>query len=179
MQTIVKNFRGIQEAHITINQIAGNQKIIDALDETGVRKKKLAQCLEAFTSSYIEPLCVDFGIPAVAIDADINVKMGDTTYPMLSASEQFRVRTVLQLAIAMLEKSALVIIDGADILDKGGRGKLLTMLVNSKMPALICMTLNNPTQAPDLAKAGVGATYWIEGGICKPIASAEISQKAA
>ncbi len=62
----------------------------------------------------------------------------------------------------------LLIIDGADILDQGARGRLLKMVLNSGIPAIICMTLNKPDMAPDLSAAGAGVTYWVENGTCKP-----------
>ena len=75
-------------------------------------------------------------------------------------------RAALQIAIAQLEKAGLVIIDGADILDKDGRARLMNLVVGLGIPAVVCMTLNRPDMAPDLAAAGVGATYWVEKGTC-------------
>lgn len=154
------------EARKIDGQIADNQLIIDALDETGIRKKKLRQFLTAFCDSFLLPLCDSLGMPPVTIDPDLAVKMGKTPYQMASGSEQFRIRTVLQLAIAQLEKAGLVIIDGADILDKDGRSRLLNLVVGIGIPAVVCMTLNRPDMAPDLAAAGVGTTYWVENGTC-------------
>ena len=160
------------EATKTATQITANQFIIDLLDETGLRKTKLGQCLDAFAAEYIKPVCSDLGIPPLLIDADMSVNMGDVPYQMLSASEQFRVRTVLQIATAKLEKADLIIIDGADILDKAGRAKLLATVMASKIPAIICITLNNSASAPNLEAAGVGHTYWIDGGVCKQVSPA-------
>lgn len=162
----LKALNKYHEARKIDGQIAQNQLIIDALDETGIRKKKLAGSLNAFCTSYVEPLCATFSMPAVAIDTDLRVKLGSTPYQMASASEQFRVRTVLQIAVAQLEKAGLVIIDGADILDRDGRSNLLNLMVGTGIPTVICMTLNRPDMAPDLAAAGVGATYWVANGTC-------------
>lgn len=160
-----------QEAKKAADQINVNQVIVDLLDETGIRKKKLAQCLDAFISNYIDPLCSDFGVPIVTIDSDLLVDMGGTPYSMLSASEQFRVRTILQLAIAQIEKASIVIIDGADILDREGRQNLLSTVQTAGIPAVICMTLNKPDQAPDLAENEIGMTYWIEKGKCRQLSA--------
>lgn len=165
-QSIVIKYK---EAHKVAEQIITNQKLVATLDETGLRKKKLGECLDAFTSHYIEPICNDFSIPLVSIDGDLQVTMGATSYPMLSASEQFRVKCVLQLAIAKFEKSDIVIIDGADILDGKGRSALLKAVYNVEIPAVICMTLNKPDQAPDLAKMNAGISYWLQNGTCKQI----------
>lgn len=156
-------------AQAAMQQVVTNQKLVKMLSETGLRKKKLADCLDAFIASYIDPLCNDFGIPVATIDTDLNIDVGTTSYAMLSESEQFRVRTVFQLAIAKLENASLVIIDRADILDKNGRTRLFTTIINAGIPALICMTLNNPDQAPNLSGNGYGISYWIEKGSCRPI----------
>jgi len=97
------------------------------------------------------------------------------TYSMLSASEQYRVRTVVQLTIAQLERASLVIIDGADILDQPARGKLLQTVLKNGIPSIICMTHNKPDTAPYLAAANAGQTYWVSDGTCRayPFAAPE------
>jgi hypothetical protein len=179
-RNIVVMVEKYHEARRISGLIALNQLVIDALDETGIRKKKLGGCLDAFAASYIAPICDDFGILPILIDPDLSVSMGDTTYPMLSASEQFRVRSVLQMAIAKLEGSALLIIDGADILDKTGRMRLLNAVMRTQIRTIICMTLNKPEMAPNLAEAGVGITYWVENGTCRTLTGgAEPNKQAA
>jgi hypothetical protein len=166
----LKTFEANRDAVKTAAQILVNQEMIDLLDEKGLRRSKLSDCLSSFVNHSIEPLCETFGIPSVALDTDLNAALGKTSYQMLSASEQFRVRVVLQVAIAQLENADLIIIDNADILDQSGRGRLLQIVMKSGIPAIICMTLNKPDMAPNLASAGAGATYWVEGNTCKPVA---------
>lgn len=157
------------QSQVAMQQVFTNQKIVAILSETGLRKKKLSESLDSFVASYIDPLCNDFGIPVATLDVDMNVIVGTTSYQMLSESEQYRVRIVYQLAISQLEGAQIVIIDRADILDKAGRTKLFTTIINAGMPALICMTLNTPDQAPNLANSGHGITYWLEKGQCRAI----------
>lgn len=171
-------FEKQRDASKTSEQITTNQIIIDLLDETGIRKHKLSQALDAFLASYVAPLCETLGMQPIYMDCDLNVAVGSVYYQMLSASEQFRVRTVLQLAIARLESASVVIIDGADILDQGGRGKLLAMVKDTGLPTIICMTLNKPDAAPDLAAAGIGETYWIENGACRAVSSMAAKEAA-
>lgn len=159
------------EAKKAVTQIATNQKIVDTLDETGLRKKKLSESIGAFVSSWIEPLCADFGIPPITMSVDLKVNMGATAYAMLSESEQYRVNVVFQLAIARLEKASLVIIDRADILDNPSRSKLMQMISKAGIPAVICMTVSNPSQALDLSSIGAGITYWVENGNVSPLNS--------
>jgi hypothetical protein len=163
------SFKAFTDARKAGGQITDNQTIIGMLDETGLRRTKLGQCLTAFRDSRLIHLCQSFGMPEMELSADLEVTLGTTSFPMLSASEQFRVRTVLQLAVAQLEHADLVIIDNADILDQAGRGKLLQTVLKAGIPAIICMTLAKPEMAPNLAAAKAGATYWVEGNTCKPV----------
>ncbi len=94
---------------------------------------------------------------------------------LLSGGEIYRLRAALQVAFAKIDGSAMVILDGADILDNQGRQGLIRMLAAAKVPALIGMTYAGPKAVPDLSLAG-GATYWIDGGIARPLAE---MQKAA
>jgi hypothetical protein len=75
----------------------------------------------------------------------------------------------LQLAIAKIENSDLIIIDGADILDQGARGRLLQAVRSIGIPTIICMTLNKPDMAPNLAAAGgwrhlLGGRQYLQAG---------------
>ena len=51
------------------------------------------------------------------------------------------------------------------MLDKRGRNGLFKALEVADVRALVCMTFSKREQVPDLAKAGLGRSYWIEGGI--------------
>ena len=170
-QARIVTFEKRKDAKGTADMISSNQKIIDLLETTGLRQTKMAQCLDAFQSSIIDPLVETFGAKPLTIDVDLNITLGGTPYAMLSAGEQFRVRCLLQLAIAKIEKAGLVIIDGADILDQGGRNGLLKAVISTGIPAIICVTVNKPDQVPDLAAAGKGVTYWVEAGSCQPVAA--------
>ena len=90
-------------------------------------------------------------------------------YALLSSSEQFRSRAALQLAMARLDQSSMVVIDGADILDAPARSGLFALLDEAGLPALVCMTLNRREQVPDLEAAGLGQSYWISGGVAQPL----------
>jgi len=100
----------------------------------------------------------------VTVDDTMDIRYGGRAYMFLSASEQYRVRAILQLCIATLDGSQMVIFDGADILDNAGRNGLLSLLVSSNIHAIVAMTFNKPESVPDLS--GVGKAYWIEKGIC-------------
>lgn len=162
-------FKKYTEASRVAGQIKGNQDIIDVLDEGGLRKQKMEACLAAFLTKYVNPVQQNFAIDQISLNGDLKAALGSTDYELLSASEQFRVRTVLQLAIAKKEGSGLVVVDGADILDGPSRSSLLNAVIANEIPALICMTVNDAGAIPNLKDMGLGASYWVSLATCAEI----------
>jgi hypothetical protein len=151
-------------------RVARNQKVVDILSPEGLRRQKLAKALSAFNKDRMAPLCTSAGFEMVSVDEDLEVLYGSRPYFLLSASEQYRVRAVLQLAIAALDGSPVVILDGADMLDQEGREGLFGMLAEQQDRGfLVGMTMDEATQAPNLKEAGMGTTYWVDGGIAKEV----------
>lgn len=157
--------------------IVQNAAIVEMLAPDGLRKTVLTRALKGFNERLRQDSDAA-GWPAVAIEADLSINLGARPYRLCSDSEQWRIRAVLAVAMAGLDGSEIVILDGADKLDGRGRAGLVKMLRGSKVPAaLIGMTFDAPAKAPDLAKAGLGSVYWVENGIATPIA--EALEKAA
>jgi hypothetical protein len=90
--------------------------------------------------------------------------MGGTPYEGLSSSEQCPDRTNVQVAIASHDGSSLILLDDADILHMKNREALVALLDREKIKAVVAMTLNSPDKTPDLQAAGLGRSYWVEGG---------------
>lgn len=154
------------------DQIEAGERIIELLAGDGLRRDKLGRVLAAFEGS-MKQLSDEAGWSPVSITLDTGLLYGDRPYFLLSASEQFRVRVVLQLAMAQIEGASLVVIDGADILDGPARSGLIAMLSACGIPALVCMTLSRIELMPDLAEAELGSSYWIEAGVIdRPAAKA-------
>jgi hypothetical protein len=166
-------FEQHRDATKTAKLIADNQVIIDLLDETGLRLVKLTDCLTLFQRDHTDPLCDTLGMLPLTLTPELDVRVGPLPYQMLSASEQYRVKAVLQLAVAKMENADIVILDGADIIEPAGRGKFLQLVQSIGIPAVVCMTLSSPEKAPDLAAAGVGATYWIADATCAQVTRAQ------
>jgi hypothetical protein len=160
-------------------QIVRNQAVIDALDSNGLRRSKLALVIGRFSEERLAPLCRTFGVKPLVFDDGLAIRIGETPYIMLSASEQFRIRVILQIAIAQMQGDGLLIIDGADILDTAGRGALLSAVAGSRIPAIICMTLPRPDAAPPLARANAGRNYWVECGTAREYEPQKQERKAA
>jgi hypothetical protein len=152
--------------------------VVKALAPEGVRKRRLQHAVEAFNTSILEPLCEAAGWKAVTLTEELATQYGGRPYMLLSDSEQYRVRITLQLAMARLDGSSLVVIDGAEILDPAGRNGLFSVLVDTEMPALVGMTVAPAVKAPDLSAHGLGTTYWIEAGQCRAIGAGQQGRAA-
>ncbi|MGE3279935.1 MAG: hypothetical protein AB7H90_00995 [Alphaproteobacteria bacterium] len=159
------------------DRIATNDLVLDILAPDGLRARKLRDVLDLFNSGQLAPLCDAAEWKRIEITPEMAVTYGGRDYRILSASEQFRVRVVLQVATARLDGSAMCVVDAAEILDAPARSQLFALLEEARLCALIAMTLSRPNQVPDLAAAGLGVSVWIERGIAHPIGDAK--QEAA
>ena len=156
--------------------IQANQKIVDILAPEGLRRQKLVRALAKFNQKFLAALCQEAEYPAVTLDNDLEVLYGSRRYFLLSTSEQYRVRCVLQTAIGLYDKSPLIIFDGSDVLDAPGRNGLFAMMQSCEsLSFLVCMTVADRKKVPDLAAAGMGASYWIESGIAEPIGAETVA----
>lgn len=153
-----------------------SQKLVEILSPEGLRRQKLQKALAPFNKDFLAPLSAEAGFPAITINDDLEILYGGRHYFLLSESEKYRARSVIQIAVAMYDSSKVVIFDGADILDKDGRNGLFAMTgMAPDIHFVIGMTFSSKTNAagkvivPDLAKAEIGATYWMESGIAMPL----------
>lgn len=160
--------RRTAQAHELAQKIEQAGRLVDILSPTGLRQRMLETSLAELNTT-VGHLCDHAGWEPVAIGADMAVTYGGRPYVLLSASEQFRCRVALQVAMADLDGSDLILIDAADILDRQGRNGLFTMLGSVKAAAVVCMTMNRVEEAPDLAAANLGRTYWVGDGVAAPI----------
>jgi hypothetical protein len=162
-------FRQKREADDLARRIAGNDAVLAILAPDGLRARKLARVLEVFNSTQLQPLCEAASWRPVAIDAEMTLAYGGRPYALLSTSEQYRVRAIIQLAMARLDGSQMVVLDAADVLDGTTRSGLFAMLEEAGLPAVVCLTLSRPSQCPDLAEAGLGQSFWLSDGVARPL----------
>lgn len=153
--------------------ILQNVSIVAALDTGGIRQEKLNERIQTFLTESVNSLATKAHWEGVEISHDMSLSYGGRAWALLSESERYRVRVLLQVAVSKIEGAAAIVIDAADILDKGGRNGLIKLLCHAAIPAVVCMTLPAPSEAPDLAKAGIGETYWIDDGALLPLHDAK------
>lgn len=174
-----ERIKALLECRRIAGEVVTNQKIIDILAPDGLRRQKLVQKLAVFNRDHLAKLCALAEFQQVTVDESLSVLHGGRPYYLLSESEKYRVRAVLQTAVACVEGSPLVIFDGADILDSDGRNGLVVMLAgtigaNSTLQsAVVAMTIRAEEDAPDFAAAGLGRTYWLDAGIARELTHAE------
>ena len=162
-------FRQKRAADDLHDKIMTNNAVIDILAPDGLRATKLGHVLELFNTAQLARLSLAAGWNQVTVDAEMTLAYGGRPYALLSTSEQYRVRAVLQVAMAHLDGSAMVVLDAADVLDGPTRSGLFDLLEEAGLPALVCMTLSRREQVPDLEAAERGMSYWIADGIARPL----------
>ncbi|WP_395452920.1 hypothetical protein ACHMW5_02555 [Azospirillum melinis] len=176
-----------EDAERVANLLAVNLAMQAIMAPGGLRQAKLVKVLDTFNGGPLRSLCEAAGWGDVRIEPDMGVTYGGRPYEQLAglgpqlSSDQFRVYATLQVALAQVQGCALVILDGADVLDQKGRGGLIKMLRGTGMDALIGMTFSAPDVVPDLEARGMGRAYWIDGGIARPLGEvmAEKNRKEA
>jgi hypothetical protein len=161
-----------RQADDIAGRITDNEVLLSILAPDGLRARKLARILDTFNAGPLAALTTSAGWGAVTIDPDLEIAYRGRHYALCSASEQFRVRVILQVAMAQLDRSAMVIIDGADILDGPARQQLFGLLVDASMPAIVTMTMPAKDRVPELDEVGLGRSYWLDGGNIEPITPA-------
>ena len=120
----------------------------------------------------MRPLCAAAKWSIVAISDTLDIRYGGRPFALLSASEQYRVRVILTMAMARIDGSAVFIFDAADVLDRDGRNGLLRLAFGSGMPVLVCMTLPRE-DAEKAAAGGTADVYWLKDGIAEWLMPAE------
>jgi energy-coupling factor transporter ATP-binding protein EcfA2 len=143
-----------------ISKIADNEKLVVLLSPTGLRLEVLLSKLHEF-NDLLKKVSRLAGWGIVEINSDMAINYGSTPYMLLSKSEQFRVAVTLQIVFAELDKSAWILVDGADILDASGRNGLFKVLLSTGKESIVGMTTSKKSDVPPIDKIGV-ASYWIE-----------------
>lgn len=161
-QNRLNAYRAKARADQLARQIEQNADVVALLAPDGLRLAALKTALENINETLAD-VCKNARWGNVEIKSDMQVTLDNRFYMMLSESEKFRVRVSLQLAFALSDGSQVVLIDGADILDRQGRNGLVRALHEYEIEAIVAMTIDKREDVPNLEKIG-GARYWIEGG---------------
>lgn len=138
-----------------------NEEIENILKPDGLRKKCIEKALTDFNSK-IKSVCKS--LYKIEVKENLEVYMNNRQFFLLSGSEQFICRTILQIVISEIQESPTIIIDGADIMDSFDREKVISCLSDLNKTSIVSMTILKKEQTPILQKFGIGKTFWIESG---------------
>jgi hypothetical protein len=167
-QAIGEADKRTEQAASIHRQIQAALKIAEILGPRGLRGEMRGEVF-ALVNSALAELSAVMGIdPVEVVQAEapggrgetITATMGGRPYHALSRSEQWRVDVLLQLEIARRDGSAMVVIDGADILDGPARFGLVKGLEHAGLRAVVFMTAAAPSKVADPAKWPYGPLYW-------------------
>jgi hypothetical protein len=158
--------RGADRLH---HGIGINAELQSMLAADGLRLTKLKAAIRSFNAD-LARLCTAAGWGTVELSDSLEASYDGKPLVLLSASERFRAMAVVQVAMATIDRSAALVIDAADILDRGGRNGLMRLVAASAKPALICMTMPARAEVPRLGSRG--AAYWLDGGVAETIEDA-------
>lgn len=159
IQAVKVRIRDALKAHMAV---IAKADIVNVLAPEGLRKTKLAARLAAFNED-LAKLCEIAGWDAVTMTPDAKLELAARPYILCAASGRYRCDATLQVAFAKIDGSEILLMDDAEKLDGDGRNGLFALLQHTGRFALVGMMLIRAKEAPDLAKAGIGHTFWIQG----------------
>jgi len=175
-------FERRRRATVLRNAVEANAKVIAILAADGLRQTRLLSSLKAF-NAVLARICDGAGWQTVIVDTDMHVARmrraggGTRSYEQVSASARWRVDLVLQLAAAEYEAADLLVVDAMDICDSRHRNAALGAIIDAGRPALVTMTCSAWRLLPDLGRAEMGHSYWLENGVLSALA--QVAEVAA
>jgi len=153
-------FNAFAEAKQKHEKIISYISVLKILAPDGLRKRCLDSALRSFNDT-LKELCEEAEWGLVVIEPDLSVSYEEKPFALLSESEQYRTRCTIQAAIAIADKSQLLIFDRADLLTKKGRNGLFYLCQKTGLYAIICLSANEKSEIPNLTTDG-NSTYWVE-----------------
>ena len=136
-----------------------NNFICSVLDPAGCRKTVLSRKLEAF-NELLGIICENAEWPEIRVNEYLEFTFNGLNYPVLSKGQRFAVNCALQIALAKMDKSQILIFDGIDILDADLKNGLISLLADLPIRSVLGCTISRKEQAPNLAD--IGSVYWCE-----------------
>ena len=159
-------FNTFKKAHGIADNIKLNKKLQDILAPAGLRNKKLKSSIDKINKS-MDRLTDYVGWKKTELNDSCDILCNGVPYGRLIAkSERYRVDILLQLMVAMAEKSPFVIIDNADELVKTTRSELMKVILKAGIQCIIACAIDEKEPLPPLEKVG-GLCYKIFDGEVK------------
>ncbi len=153
----------LAKARTYAKQLADHAFIVDAYSPEGVRAMTVNRRMKE-VNERLAGLSAGAGFEAVALDAELNGTLGGRSYLLNGESGRWRVDLILSVLFALEANSEVLLIDRLDVLEPQARTGVIKLVAGLKIPTLIMMMAKDAASAPDLAKAGIGKTVWIDDG---------------
>lgn len=134
-------------AHSKHKAIIQNVAIIDVLSPNGLRKTSVANAMDKLHSE-IQKYSDLAKWADVLIDDEMSVYMHGVPYSLLSKSEKFRCRTLLQIVFSKIIGDTLVIIDDIDELDADSRPGFLKLCLGTGLNFVLGMAESKTDRVP-------------------------------
>lgn len=165
VETAFKAWKAKKDADRVHLEIEQNNKLVAILAPTGLRQRKLTEGLEKLNNT-LARLSKVAGWGPVTVGDDLLLYFGGSraAWPLVSESFEWRARATLQIALALLDGSAVVLLDQADRLEAGARQKLIMMLIEAGIPAVVGMMCSTPAGAPRLWMGNNMRVIWLDNG---------------
>lgn len=148
-------------------RITGSRHTVNALASTGARAEAAEKMMGTINARLAE-LSALAGFEPVQLSRSYDATLGGRTYLLNGESGRWRVDLILSALFCEQEDAPILLVDRLDVLEPQGRtavvGKLAKALAR---PVVITMMAKDRDAAPDLARANIGKTYWIENGNLK------------
>lgn len=166
--TRLKAFNAKRDADRLHTSIIKNQSLIDLIDESGLRTEAAQLAIgEINKKLFVVGGGKGWKAP-VGIANGLELRFGGWPYARCSRAQRFVCDVVMQLMIAEMSGTELVVIDGMDILDDLGRAALMKTIAQVGIAALVTMTHSKKDTMPKLPES-LGGSYWIENGELEPL----------
>lgn len=163
-RTIINLVKARDEAAIIYGKWKRNQIAIDGLSPAGIRREiteKKISVLNETISSY----CARASAPEVVITADLDVMIRGRAPTWVSESDRYRADLILMAALCAKQQVKLTLIDRLDMLAPQARPGILKLFHSIPgLTTIIAMSARDAAALPNLAKARLGHTHWLEGG---------------
>lgn len=149
-------------------EITVGEKTAEVLNPGGLRRQVLMKRMDAFNKRLANISAIaKWG--TVKVDGNFVLRLDGRHYVVLSGAQRLAADITVQIAIAMVTKAAMMVIDTADTFVGPNRNKLFTVLNKVKVPVIVGMSMPNPAKVPNLAAMDMGHTYWVDKGVLRPI----------
>ena len=172
MMKAVEQYEGAKKIY---GQIMQHTAFVEALEPSGVRMAVLRRKIDALNSE-LANVCTLAKFEPVSVettDAEMEVFYGDRLAKLASKSERWRAEFAFAVVFAMRERSPVLLLDEFDIINNDDRAPVVMALKKLGLNALICMTAKaRDKDVPNLKRANLGATWWMENGEMTPLEAA-------